>query len=135
MTHMGSRDAKGGFAEDGYEEVAAKVTGSLSAWGCWDACWTVPTASGITQARKRLGRKLMAEVFEGVAEPVGGMFTRGARMRGWRLLAIDGFDVDVPDTDDNAAEFGYAGSGDHRSVYPKERVVAFFTRACGMMSC
>ena len=71
------------FAEDDYEEVATKVTGSLSAWGCWDASWTVPTASGITQARKRLGRKLMAEVFEGVAEPVGGMFTRGARMRGW----------------------------------------------------
>jgi hypothetical protein len=112
------------FAEDDYEEVATKVTGSLSAWGCWDASWTVPTASGITQARKRLGRKLMAEVFEGVAEPVGGMFTRGARMRGWRLLAIDGFDVDVPDTEDNAAEFGYAGSGDNRSAYPKVRVVA-----------
>ena len=25
------------FAEDDYEEVATKVTGSLSAWGCWDA--------------------------------------------------------------------------------------------------
>ncbi len=43
------------FADDDYEEVAAKVTGSLSAWGCWDASWSVPTAGGITQARKRLG--------------------------------------------------------------------------------
>jgi hypothetical protein len=26
-------------------------------------------------------------------------------------LGIDGFEVDVPDSKENAAEFGYAGSG------------------------
>ena len=57
-------------AEDGYTEVAIKVTGSLSRWGCWEAGWSVPTASGITQARKRLGSKVLAEVFEQVAAPV-----------------------------------------------------------------
>jgi Insertion element 4 transposase N-terminal len=91
------------FAEDDYEEVATKVTGSLSRWGCWDASWSVPTASGITQARKRLGRNVMAEVFEGVVEPVGPCSPGGAWLRDWRLLAIDGFDVDVPDTLANAA--------------------------------
>jgi hypothetical protein len=40
------------------------------------------------------------------------------------LLAIDGFEVDVPDTPANAAEFGYAGSGDNRSAFAKARVVA-----------
>ena len=59
-----------------------------------------------------------------MVEPVGTMFTRGAWLRGWRLLAIDGFDVDVPDTAANAGEFGYAGSGENRSAYPKVRVVA-----------
>jgi hypothetical protein len=49
---------------------------------------------------------------------------RGAWLRGWRLLAIDGFEVDVPDTGANAAEFGYAGSGENRSAFPKARVVA-----------
>jgi len=112
------------FTDDDYEEVATKVTGSLSAWGCWDASWSVPTASGITQARKRLGPKVLAEVFEGVAGPVADRSTRGAWLRDWRLLAIDGFDVDVPDTPENAAEFGYAGSGDNRSAFPKARVVA-----------
>lgn len=112
------------FAEDDYEEVATKVTGSLSAWRCWDAGWSVPTASGITQARKRLGPKVLAEVFESVAAPVATPDTRGAWLRGWRLLAIDGFDVDVPDTPGNAAEFGYAGSGDNRSALSKARVVA-----------
>jgi hypothetical protein len=112
------------FADDDYEEVATKVTGSLSRFGCWDASWTVPTASGITQARKRLGSKVMAEVFEGVAAPVATPDTRGAWLRGWRLLAIDGFEVDLPDSTANAAEFGYAGSGKNRSAYPKARVVA-----------
>jgi hypothetical protein len=112
------------FAEDDYTEVATKVTGSLSRWGCWDARWSVPTAAGITQARKRLGPKVLAEVFERVAGPVATMMTRGAWLRGWRLLAIDGFEVDVPDTPGNAAEFGYAGSGTNRSAFPKARVVA-----------
>jgi hypothetical protein len=112
------------FAEDDYTEVATKVTGSLSRWGCWNAEWSVPTASGITQARKRLGPKVLAEVFEQVAAPVATMLTRGAWLRDWRLVAIDGFEVDLPDTDANAAEFGYAGSGEHRSAFPKARVVA-----------
>jgi hypothetical protein len=84
----------------------------------------VPTASGITQARKRLGSAVMAEVFEGVAQPVAAMSSRGSWLRRWRLLAIDGFDVDLPDTPANVEEFGYAGSGINRSAYPKARVVA-----------
>ena len=49
---------------------------------------------------------------------------RGSWLRGSRLLAIDGFKVDVPDTEANATEFGYAGSGANRSALPKARVVA-----------
>lgn len=49
---------------------------------------------------------------------------RGAWLRDWRLLAIDGFEVDVPDTPENAAEFGYASGGASRSAFPKARVVA-----------
>lgn len=112
------------FPDDDYEEVATKVTGSLSRFGCWDAAWSVPTASGITQARKRLGTRVMPELFEDVVTAVATPDTRGAWLRGWRVLAIDGFDVDLPDTDSNATEFGYAGSGDNRSAYPKARVVA-----------
>ena len=39
-------------------------------------------------------------------------------------MAIDGFEVDLPDSAENAAEFGYAGSGTNRSAFPKARVVA-----------
>ena len=112
------------FTEDDYEEVATKVTGALSAWGCWDASWSVPTAGGISQARKRLGPEVLAEVFEQVVGPVAESSTRGAWLRGWRVLAIDGFEVDLPDTQANVQEFGYAGSGANRSAFPKARVVA-----------
>src|SRR5690349_12609248 len=123
------------FAEDDYREVATRVTGSLDRWGCWNAGWTVPTTSAITQARKRLGRGVFAELFERCCGPVAGKAgptaevtalgtARGAFLRRWRLLAIDGFEVDLPDSKENAAEFGYAGSGENRSAFPKARVVA-----------
>lgn len=112
------------FAEDDYEEVATKVTGALSRFGCWDGRWQVPSSSGITQARVRLGAPVMEEIFESVVQPVATADTRGAWLRAWRVLAIDGFDVDMPDTAENAAEFGYSGSGDNRSAFPKARIVA-----------
>lgn len=123
------------FPDDDYREVAIKVTGSLDRWGCWDADWTAPTASAITQARKRLGREVFRELFERTCGPVAGQAgpaapamalgtARGSFLRGWRLLGIDGFEVDLPDSPENAAEFGYAGSGENRSAFPKARVVA-----------
>jgi hypothetical protein len=114
------------FADDPYEEVATKVTGSLAEWGCWNASWPVPTSSAITQARKRLGRETVRNLFYRVAEPVAERDTRGAFVRRWRLTAVDGFELDLPDSRANAAEFGYAGSekSGNRSAFPKARVVA-----------
>jgi hypothetical protein len=123
------------FPDDDYTEVATKVTGSLDRWGCWNASWSVPTGSAITQARKRLGRNVLPELFERTCGPVAGPAgatasavalgtARGSFLRRWRVLAIDGFEIDVPDSKENAAEFGYAGSGDNRSAFPKVRVVA-----------
>lgn len=123
------------FPDDDYEEVAAKVTGSLDRFGVWDAGWSVPTASAVTQARKRLGRDVFAELFESACGPVAGRAgpaasaaalgaARGSFLRSWRLLAIDGFEVDVPDTPANGAEFGYGSNGERPSSFPKARVVA-----------
>jgi hypothetical protein len=82
-----------------------------------------------------LGRTVFAEVFERTCGPVAGESgpsaemaalgtARGSFLRGWRLLAIDGFEVDLPDSEENVAEFGYAGTGKTRSAFPKARVVA-----------
>jgi len=70
------------FAEDDYEEVAARLAETLRGWGCWGEDWEVPAKGGITQARKRLGPEPMARVFSRVAEPVADLDTAGAFLGG-----------------------------------------------------
>jgi transposase IS4-like protein/DDE family transposase len=112
------------FADDDYEEVAARVTETLAGWGCWDGSWSVPTSGGITQARQRLGYEPVKELFAEVAVPVAEELTPGAFLGSWRLMAIDGFEWDVADTPENAAVFGFPGAGDgDRPAFPKARVV------------
>jgi Insertion element 4 transposase N-terminal/Transposase DDE domain len=111
------------FAEEDYEEVAARLTETLASWGCWDDSWSTPTSGGITQARKRLGPGPLELLFGKVAQPVAGELTHGAFLRHWRLMAIDGFGLDVPDTAANAAAFGYPAGAREHPAFPKVRVV------------
>jgi transposase IS4-like protein len=66
------------FADEDYEEVAARLTETLREWWCWDDAWEVPTSGGITQARHRLGAEPMAGLFAQVAVPVAEEETAGA---------------------------------------------------------
>jgi hypothetical protein len=111
------------FAGEDYEEVAARLTETLASWGCWDDAWSTPTSGGITQARKRLGPEPLEWLFAKVAVPVAGLLTRGAFLRHWRLMSIDGFELDVPDTPANAAAFGYPAGAREHPAFPKVRVV------------
>ncbi len=111
------------YADDDYEEVMVKLSETLASWGCWEEAWEVPTTGGITQARARLGAAPLAGLFETVAVPVADPLTRGAWLGPWRLMSVDGFEWDAPDTAENAEHFGYSGSGDKRSAFPKVRVV------------
>ena len=110
------------FADDDYEEVAARLAGALDSWGCWDHAWQ-PTSGGIAQARQRLGFEPLKTVFDLVARPVAEPLTRGAFLGGWRLMSIDGFEFDVPDTGANAEAFGRAGGSEGAGAFPKARVV------------
>jgi len=58
-----------------------------------------------------------------VAVPVADQLTRWAFLGPWRLMSIDGFEWDAPDTPGNAAAFGYPGSGEDRAAFPRVRVV------------
>ena len=89
----------------------------------WPGRWGAPTSGGITRARERLGFEPLRDIFAQVAVPVADRLTRGAFLGPWRLMSIDGFEWDVPDTPGNAAAFGYASSGADRSAFPKVRVV------------
>src|ERR1700751_3370323 len=79
------------FADEDYEEVAARLAGTLADWGGWEESWgRVPTSGGITQARQRPRPEATAELFSQVALPVAGLDTGGAFLGPWRLMSIDG---------------------------------------------
>ena len=112
------------FADEDYEEVAARLAGTLADWGGWEESWgRVPASGGITQARQRLGPEPMAELFRQVAAPVAGLDTGGAFLGPWRLMSIDGMEWDVPDTPANREAFGVHEAGGGEAAYPKVRVV------------
>jgi Insertion element 4 transposase N-terminal len=111
------------FADDDYEEVAARLTQALRGWGCWDDAWEVPTSGGITQARQRLGPEPLAEVFSQVAVPVADLDTAGAFLGAWRLMSVDGMEWDVPDTAANRAFFGSRAGPAGPAPFPKARAV------------
>src|SRR5262249_54678898 len=74
------------FADEDYEEVAARLTETLRGWGCWGEDWEAPTKGAITQARQRLGPEPLAEVFGQVAEPVAGLGAVGGCLGAWRRM-------------------------------------------------
>jgi hypothetical protein len=114
------------FADEDYEEVAARLAGTFADWDGWEESWDrTPTSGGITQARQRLGPEPLKELFAQVARPVADMVTAGAFLGPWRLMSIDGMEWDVPDTPANAAFFGFPGTGKDgvQGAFPKARVV------------
>jgi hypothetical protein len=111
------------FYSDGYEEVMRKLADGLKYIGTWQREWEVPTASGLCHARQRLGPEVMRELYERVSVPCAMRSTKGGWLAGRRLMAIDGFGMEAPDSEANAAYFGYAGKKG-RSAFPFVRMTA-----------
>jgi hypothetical protein len=85
----------------------------------------LPSKSGISQARERLGSEPLHALFDRVARPLAVVDTPGCWLAGRRMVAIDGMTLDVADTEVNAAEFGRPGvSKGEQSAFPQARVVA-----------
>lgn len=113
------------FYGDGYEEVMRKLVAGLKTIRVWRQDWKMPTTGALTQARQRLGPEVMAELFDRVAVPCARRSTQGAWMAGWRLMSLDGCEVDAADSPANAQHFGYAGAkSKDRSGFPKVPIMA-----------
>ncbi|SEE67234.1 Transposase DDE domain-containing protein [Streptomyces sp. 2231.1] len=114
------------FSGQGYEEIARLLTHGLERVRRWEKPWQVPTTAAIGRARRRLGPEPLKVLFDRVCRPVATQETAGAWYRRWRLVAVDGSTIDVPDTEANSAFFGRPGSGrgQQRSAYPQVRVAA-----------
>jgi hypothetical protein len=115
------------FYGDGYEEVMRKLVSGLQYLGTWRDEWEMPSASGLSQARQRLGAEVMRELFGRVASPCALRSTAGAWLAGRRLMAIDGFGMEAPDTPENAGYFGYAAK--------KQKCALPFVQMAAMVEC
>jgi hypothetical protein len=85
----------------------------------------VATESAITQARQRLGSAPIETLYEEVVVPIAKKITRGAWYRTWRVITLDGFILDVAESDENVKAFGRPGASRGKSAYPQTRVVGF----------
>ena len=111
------------FYSEGYEEVMRRLIGGLQSLRSWRGEWAVPSTSAISQARRRLGEEPLHELFRRVAVPLAKPGSRGSWYRKWRVMAIDGVQIDVPDTPENRAEFGKNGNHLSASPFPQVRIV------------
>jgi hypothetical protein len=78
----------------------------------------------ISQARSRLGVEPLKRLYEAVVKPVATTETQGAFYREWRVVALDGFTLEVPDTEANRSAFSRPVSpSGGESAYPRLRGV------------
>ena len=87
---------------------------------------TMPSKSGISQARTRLGAAPLEALYRAVVAPVATAGTPGAWYRGWRVMSLDGTTLDVGDTAANARAFGRPASAHGANAtgpFPQLRLV------------
>jgi Insertion element 4 transposase N-terminal/Transposase DDE domain len=111
------------FFGESYEEVMRLLVEGLRFASSWRKDWKIPTTGAISQARQRLGAEPLQVLFERVAVPCAEQGTQGAWLRDHRLMAIDGFMVDIADTEDNNAAFGRLGGEKNPAPFPQVRLV------------
>jgi hypothetical protein len=83
-----------------------------------------PGRSTFCEARRRLGVAPMRRLALRVVRLLGTPSTPGAFYRGLRLMAVDSFLVDLPDTAANARAFGRHRNGRAGAAFPQARVLA-----------
>lgn len=87
------------FAEQGWQQVWSRLTSGLA------APIRRPSKSSITQAMRRVGPGPLRELFTLLAGPAPARSGQAVRFAGRLVLAIDGTQIPVADTDANQAAF------------------------------
>src|ERR1035441_8768522 len=114
------------FFQSGYGEVWNKLVAGLDWARRFRARLDLgmqPSPAAITYARQRLGWRGAERLLEETAGPLAGQDQQSAFVAGMRLVAIDGMCLDLPDNQENGAEFGYPGNDGGRGPFPQIRVV------------
>ena len=99
------------------------IDGLSEAWIRVGRYWKAPCKSAITQARQRLGPRVMSQLFHQLVRPMATAETIGAFLKGLRIVVIDGTTFDVPDSDINSRVFGRPGTRPGtQAAFPKVRL-------------
>ncbi len=112
------------FAEQGWQQVWARLTSGL------DTVVPRPAKSSITQAMRRVGHRPLRELFTLLAGPAPTHASGAVRFAGRLVVAIDGTQIPVADTEANQRTFPKPRPGPNGEAgYPFLRLVALM--ACG----
>jgi hypothetical protein len=123
------------WPECGYRETMARLAGHLLDVP-WARRWHVPGTKAVTGWRRLLGWQVMEQLFWQVAGSIVDPATplsAAALWCGRELCAIDGFQIDLPATGANRAEFGSSGTSDGSGPFPQARAVLVTARAARAM--
>jgi hypothetical protein len=115
------------FAELGYGQVWQRLCAGLDGLPL-----ATPTASALTQARRRLGPAPLRALFDLLCGPAPTAATGGVRVGGLLVCAIDGTTMSVADTPANCGVYTKQPGHHGGSGYPLLRLVALV--ACGTRS-
>jgi len=113
------------WSRDSMRDVLKNLIDGMSeAWVKVGKYWRVPCKSAITQARQRLGARVMSQLFHRLVRPMATTETLGAFLNGLRIVVVDGTCFDVPDSNENARVFGRPSSRTGtQAAFPKVRLV------------
>ena len=112
------------FMQVSYREVLRCLLEGLSWLAGPGAPIKVTGKSGISQARSRLGAEPLRVLHDEVVRPIAVAGTRGAFLRQWRVVSLDGSTLDVADTAANRQAFGPPRDSPRDGAYPKLRFVS-----------
>lgn len=119
------------------EEVLRVVCEGLQWLGGGEAGAVQASKSAISQARTRLGSRVMRQLAERVLRPLAALGAPGAWYRGLRVVALDGSYMGVADEAANAEFFGYPGAsrGQSKASSTSSRRTGAPTARCCAARC
>ena len=83
-----------------------------------------PSSSALTQARAKIGIPVIACVYRAVVECLCSPETPDSFYAGRRMVAVDGFVMNLPDSDENRRTFGRPKNGTSWGAFPQVRIVS-----------
>lgn len=112
------------FAKKSIPEVLNILVEGLRIQGAYLLGAALPVKSALSQARQRLGVKPLVELFRALAHPIARPDQAWAFYKGLRLMALDGTNLDLPDTPENERFFGRPGAGRGKAAWPVAALIA-----------